>query len=106
MEGNILAPGGRARIKKKRKSRKDFKTEKKRLHGYTKKVESEFSKAFNEIENLETKKRFYTPEANFEMIDIPDYRASGKTKKKNKNIIFDIQIKNADEYVYEKIIID
>ncbi len=62
----------------------------------------------SEIESLENKNIFYTQDEKFEKIVIPElnYLTNNKRIKKVKEAIFDFQIKNADEYVYEKIVID
>jgi hypothetical protein len=64
--------------------------------------------------NLKSKSTFFSPEDKFEKLHIPELvqpagglQNAKKSKiQKVKSIIFDFQIKNADEYVYEKIIID
>jgi hypothetical protein len=104
MEKNIFDPES-GYFKKKRKSRKETSAEEKLLKSYLKNFEIEISKTFDDIGNLESKTHFFTPESSYEVINIPDYDVTHKGKK-NRNIIFDIQIKNADDYVYEKIIID
>jgi hypothetical protein len=94
--------------KRKKRIKVDITEEEEALRKYSEDCEDEIAKTYDSISNLESKNKFFTPDEVYEQIDIPEYcnTENRKMKMKNKNIIFDIQIKNADDYVYEKIIID
>jgi hypothetical protein len=93
---------------KKKKVKKEFTDEDKVYMSYSAELKEIISNTHSETENAETKKEFYSPEDKFETLQIPELNniAYNKRLKKVKEAIFDFHIKNADDYVYEKIVID
>ena len=74
---------------------------------YSQELQDEIIKTHSEINQLYNKNDFYTPEEKFELINIDINNQNIKRLKlKNKEVLFDFHIKNGDEYVYEKIVID
>ena len=73
---------------------------------YSQDLQDEIIKTHSEITQLNNKNDFYTPEEKFEIINIDLNNQNIKRIKLKNKEVFDFHIKNADEYVYEKIVID
>jgi hypothetical protein len=75
---------------------------------YAVELQDEINKSHSGVNNIESKNIFYSSEDKFEQLQIPELNNPSYNKriKKVKEAIFDFHIKNGDDYVYEKIVID